>query len=48
MLVLIEKHLIGLGLYETVTKLQSECGITLDDYDLADNIDLEIILQEYQ
>lgn len=44
LLILVEKHLVSLGMYDTVTKLQAESSIQVDDYEICDNIDLEIIL----
>jgi len=47
-LILILRHLINMGYSESAFKLQEEANLNLDKYDVADNIDLYIILCEYE
>ncbi|XP_040359094.1 katanin p60 ATPase-containing subunit A-like 2 [Ixodes scapularis] len=48
LLVLILHYLKHHGLLETVEALKTESNMKLDQYVLCDNIDLELILQEYE
>lgn len=48
LLVLIYKHLISIGLTDTAISLIDESNINISDYELADNIDLFIILTEFE
>ena len=47
-LVLISKYLENAGYPETCVKLEEECNLDLDKYDTADNVDLYIIVKEYE
>jgi katanin p60 ATPase-containing subunit A1 len=47
-LILILRHLINMGYSESAFKLQEEANLNLDKYDVADNIDLYIIICEYE
>lgn len=47
-LIIILHHLLDHGYVEAAQKLQSECGINPNEYDVADNIDLVTIIQEYE
>ncbi len=48
LLILILRYLINLGYSETAFKLQEEASLDLDKFDAADNIDLYIILCDYE
>ena len=48
LLVLIDKYLQSIGYSETSLKLEDESNLDLEQYDLADNIDLYIIMREYE
>ena len=45
---MIDKYLQSIGYSETSLKLEDESNLNLDQYDLADNIDLYIIMREYE
>lgn len=47
-LIIILRYLINVGLSESAFKLQEEASIDLEKYDVADNIDLYVILCEYE
>lgn len=47
-LVLVLNYLQQQGLLETVSSLKAESPIKLDEYVLCDNVDLELVLQEYE
>jgi katanin p60 ATPase-containing subunit A1 len=48
LLILIMGHLMDQGYSDSAERLQSECGISLSDYEPADNVDMISILQEYE
>ena len=47
-MILIYRHLINSGYLDSATNLARECNIDLSKWDIADNIDLSVILQEYE
>jgi katanin p60 ATPase-containing subunit A1 len=47
-LIIILKYLINVGLAETACTLQEESQLDLDKFDIADNIDLYMIICEYE
>jgi katanin p60 ATPase-containing subunit A1 len=47
-LILMLRYLINMGYGETAFKLQEEANLNLDKYDVADNIDLYIMLCDYE
>eukprot|EP00697_Spironema_sp_BW2_P011224 gnl/Spiro4/26840_TR13343_c0_g1_i1.p1 gnl/Spiro4/26840_TR13343_c0_g1~~gnl/Spiro4/26840_TR13343_c0_g1_i1.p1 ORF type:complete len:523 (+),score=115.72 gnl/Spiro4/26840_TR13343_c0_g1_i1:48-1616(+) len=47
-LVLILRHLSDSGYLQSVERIQAETGVSLDKVDVADNIDLQTILQEFE
>ncbi|KAM3133857.1 Katanin p60 ATPase-containing subunit A-like 2 [Paramecium bursaria] len=47
-IILIIKYLNNCGYFESTTKLQAESGLGLDKFDVADNIDLYMILSEFE
>eukprot|EP01017_Pseudomicrothorax_dubius_P045032 TRINITY_DN7713_c0_g2_i1.p1 TRINITY_DN7713_c0_g2~~TRINITY_DN7713_c0_g2_i1.p1 ORF type:complete len:489 (+),score=109.59 TRINITY_DN7713_c0_g2_i1:55-1521(+) len=47
-LILIERYLLSLGYLDTVNKLQAESNISLDKWDVADNMDLYMIVTEFE
>eukprot|EP01116_Phalansterium_solitarium_P025176 TRINITY_DN9511_c0_g1_i3.p1 TRINITY_DN9511_c0_g1~~TRINITY_DN9511_c0_g1_i3.p1 ORF type:complete len:556 (-),score=142.36 TRINITY_DN9511_c0_g1_i3:90-1757(-) len=48
LLVLIIQHLVDFNYCESAEKLQLESGVFMNDYEIADNIDLITVLQEYE
>lgn len=48
LLVLIYRHLVNCGYVDAATTLDRECNIDLSKWEAADNIDLPVILQEYE
>ena len=47
-IVLIEKYLLTLGYIDAVTKIEQESNISLEKWDTADNIDLYMVMLEYE
>jgi len=47
-LILIQQHLLDHGYIESAQHLQRESGLSLEHYQVADNVDLLSILQEYE
>ena len=47
-LVIISKHLINNGYIDAATALQRECNLGLDKWEVADNIDLFYIVQDFE
>ena len=47
-IVLIEKYLLTLGYIDAVTKIQQESNISLEKWDTADNIDLYMVMLQYE
>lgn len=47
-LILILRYIVNMGYAETACQLQSEANLDLDKYDVADNIDLYMILADYE
>ncbi|MCQ2817189.1 MAG: AAA family ATPase [archaeon] len=47
-LILITKYLNSAGYSESSLKLEEETGLDIDSYDVADNIDLYLIVREYE
>jgi len=47
-LILILRYLINMGFSETAFRLQEEANLDIDKYDVADNIDLNMILTDYE
>ena len=47
-LILIYRHLINVGYCESAIKLLEESNLGLDKYDIADNIDLNMIIIDYE
>eukprot|EP00899_Mesostigma_viride_P023450 jgi/Mesvir1/428/Mv11310-RA.1 len=47
-LVIILRHLLDSGYVDSVEKLQAESGVSLSKYDVADNIDMATIVQEFE
>jgi hypothetical protein len=47
LLVLVEKYLLTLGYAEICSRLEAESKITLEQYEVCDNVDLYLILAEY-
>ena len=45
---MISKHLINNGYIDAATALQRECNLGLDKWDVADNIDLYYIVQDFE
>jgi katanin p60 ATPase-containing subunit A1 len=48
LIILIEKYLLTCGYLDAVTKIEQESNITLEKWDTADNVDLYMILIEYE
>lgn len=48
LLVLIHQYLINVGFSESATKLEDESNLELETYSVADNVDLLLILREYE
>lgn len=48
LIILIEKYLLTLGYIEAVTKIEQETNISLENWDTADNVDLYMILVDYE
>lgn len=48
LLILILRYLINMGFSETAFRLQEEANLDIDKYDVADNVDLNMILTEYE
>lgn len=48
LIILIEKYLLTLGYIDAVTKIQHESNLSLQNWDTADNIDLYMILVDYE
>jgi len=46
--VLIHKHLISCGYSETAAAMDRECNVGLEKWELADNMDLPYILQDFE
>jgi katanin p60 ATPase-containing subunit A1 len=47
-LILILRYIVNMGYAETACQLQTEANLDLDKYDVADNIDLYMILADYE
>ena len=47
-LVLISRYLTNNGYLEAATQLQRECNVDLEKYDVADNIDLYYVIQDFE
>ena len=47
-LVIIQKHLINSGYLDAATALTRECNLGLDKWEVADNIDLYYIVQDFE
>jgi katanin p60 ATPase-containing subunit A1 len=47
-LILILRYIVNMGYAETACQLQTEANLDLDRYDVADNIDLYMILADYE
>jgi len=47
-LILILRYLINMGFSETAFRLQEEANLDIDKYDVADNVDLNMILTDYE
>ena len=45
---MIQKHLINSGYVDAATALQRECNLGLDKWEVADNIDLFYIVQDFE
>ncbi len=48
LIILIEQYLMDNGYVESVTKLEQESTISLDNYGVCDNVDLYMILTDYE
>jgi len=48
LLILILRYLINMGFAETAFHLQEEANLDIDKFDVADNVDLNMILTEYE
>lgn len=48
LIILIEKYLLTLGYIDAVTKIEQETNISLENWDTADNVDLYMILVDYE
>ena len=48
LLVLIYRHLINSGYVDAATNLDRECNVDLSKWENADNLDLPIILQDFE
>ena len=48
MIVLMIQHLLDLGYHASADALQSESGVGLGQYEVADNIDLMMVVQEWE
>jgi katanin p60 ATPase-containing subunit A1 len=48
LLVLVYRHLLNCGYADAAANLDRECNIELGKWEAADNIDLPVILQEYE
>ena len=48
LLILINHFLLEQGYIDTADKLQTEAGVVMAKYDIADNMDLQLILGEYE
>ena len=48
LLILILRYLINMGFADTAFRLQEEANLDIDKFDVADNIDLNMILAEYE
>lgn len=47
-LVMIQKHLTSCGYLDSATALTRECNLGLDKWEVADNIDLYYIVQDFE
>ena len=47
-LILIHQYLINIGFSESATKLSEESNLELETYSVADNMDLLLIIREYE
>lgn len=45
---LVHRHLIACGYVEAATAMERECNVGLDKWEVADNIDLGYILQDFE
>lgn len=45
---MIQKHLINSGYLDAANALQRECNLGLDKWEVADNIDLFYIVQDFE
>lgn len=48
LLILILRYLINMGFSETAFRLQEEANLDIEKFDVADNVDLNMILTEYE
>lgn len=48
LLVMIQKHLVGCGYIDAATALSRECNLGLDKWEVADNIDLYHVVQDFE
>lgn len=47
-IILIEKYLLTLGYIDTVTRIEQESNLSLQSWDVADNIDLYMVILEFE
>ena len=48
LLILIHQYLINIGFHESASKLSEESNLELENYSVADNMDLLLIIREYE
>ena len=45
---MVHRHLIGCGYVEAATAMERECNVGLEKWEVADNIDLGYIIQDFE
>lgn len=45
---LVHRHLLQCGYFEAATAMERECNVGLEKWELADNIDLGYIVQDFE
>ena len=45
---MIYRHLINCGYTDSAVAMERECNVGLNNYDLADNMDLHFVLQDFE
>lgn len=47
-IILIAKYLLSIGYIDAVTKIEAESNLSLEKWDTADNIDLYLVITEFE